>query len=267
MIRQIYAMQELPMEELQQIGLAEGMKLRLDHDDLDALLAGRRTDMLRLENLEWDDMKIAQLDAKLSLERQPDGSVGLLLHPIRREPLAPEYLTRDEAEGLEKGDTVNVLKKIKDDNGNEREVLVEFDKDTNEFVVSDTENIEAPEEINGVPLTAEQKEKFRKGKEVKVDEDGTTVQYAATEKQGMRSDKLHLIASIVIDGGISFVLYKAMHALWGQKLDKNREKDKENQAGKNYDEAFQKYQQQQARTTMRPVAEEQEQEIDHGMSR
>jgi hypothetical protein len=265
MIRQIYSLQELPMEELQQIGLAEGQKLRLDHDDLDALLAGRRTDMLRLEALVLDDMKIEQLDAKLSLERKEDGTVGLLLHPIRREPVAPEYLTRDEAEGLEKGETVNVLKKIYDGEGHQRDVLVEFDRDTNEFVVSDTKNIEAPEEINGVPLTAEQKEKFRKGKEVKVDEDGTAIQYAATEKQGMRSDKLHLVASIVIDGGISYVLYKTMHALWGQKHDKD--KDKANEAGKKYSEAFQKFQQQQARTTMRPVAEEVQEVIDSSISR
>ena len=254
------------MEELQQIGLAEGQKLLLDHDDLDALLAGRRTDMLRLENLIFDDMKIGQLDAKLSLERRDDGTVGLLLHPIHREPLAPDYLTQDEIEALEKGDAVNILKKIYDGEGHEREVLVEFDRDTNEFIVSDTENIEAPEEINGVPLTAEQKEKFRKGKEVKVAEDGTTIQYAAKEKQGIRSDKLHLIASIVIDGGLSYVLYKTMHALWGQKP-KDKDKDKTNEAGKKYQEAFQKYQQQEARTTMRPVAEEVDEEIDQGLSR
>lgn len=265
MIRQIYSLQELPMEELQQIGLAEGQKLRLDHDDLDALLAGRRTDMLRLEGLTFDDMKIEQLDAKLSLEQTEDGTVGLLLHPIRREPVAPEYLTRDEAEGLEKGDTVNVLKMVYDGEGHEREVLVEFDRDTNEFVVSDTANIEVPEEINSVPLTAEQKEKFRKGKEVKADEDGTTIQYAATEKQGMRSDKLHFIASLMIDGGISFVLYKTMHALWGQKPDK--EKDKGNEVGKKYREAFQKFQQQHARTTMQPVAEDVHEEIDNSISR
>ena len=255
------------MEELQQIGLADGNKLLLDHDDLDALLAGRRTDMLRLENLILDDMKIAGLDAKLSLERQPDGSVGLLLHPIHREPLAPEYLTRDEAEGLKKGDTVNVLKTLKNDAGYDHDVLVEFDKDTNEFVVSDAENIEAPQEINGVPLTAEQKEKFRKGKEVKVDEDGTTIQYAATEKQGIRSDKLHLIASIVIDGGISYVLYKTMHALWGRKEAQTKEAGKANEAGKQYREAFEKYRQQQARTTMRPVAAEVSEEAEQGMSR
>jgi hypothetical protein len=263
MIRQIFALQELPIEELQQIGLAEGRSLRLDHDDLDALLAGRRTDMLRLEGLAFDDMKIEQLDAKLSLKRNEDNSVSLLLHPIRRDPLAPEYLTRDEAEGLEKGDTVNLLKTIYDDDGNKREVLVEFDKDTNEFIISDTAGIEAPEEINGVPLTADQKERFRKGKEVKVDEDGTTVQYAAQEKQGMRSDKLHLIASIVIDGGISYVMYKAMHALWGEKHDPKTE----NNVGKNYHEAFQKFKQQEGRANMRPVAEEKGEEVNQGYSR
>lgn len=251
------------MEELQQIGLAEGYQLALGHDDLDALLAGRRTDMVILENLAFDDMKIERLDAKLSLERHPNGSVGLLLHPIHREPEAPEYLSRDEAEGLEKGDTVNLLKKVYDGEGDEREVLVEFDRDTNEFIVSDTENIEAPEEINGVPLTAEQKERFRKGKEVKVDEDGTTVQYAAKEKQGMRSDKLHLVASILIDGGISYLMYKAMHALWGQKHDPN----KENNVGKNYQEAFAKYKQQEGRAGMRPVAEEEGEGFNQGYSR
>jgi hypothetical protein len=263
MIRQIFALQELPMEELQQIGLAEGLNLRLDHDDLDALLAGRRTDMLRLKDLTLDDMRIKLLDAKLSLERQPDGTVVLKLHPIHRAPEVPPYLTRDEVEGLEKGDTVNVLKKVYDDDGHAREVLVEYDKETNEFIVSDTENIEAPEEINGVPLTAEQKERFRKGKQVKVDEDGTTVQYAAQEKQGMRSDKLHLIASIVIDGGISYVMYKAMHALWGEKHDPKTE----NNTGKNYQEAFQKYKQQEGRASMRPVAEEKAEEVNQGYSR
>ena len=57
------------MEELQQIGLAEGRALRLDHDDLDALLAGRRTDMLRLEG------RAATIDVEeqlLTYEEDPD---------------------------------------------------------------------------------------------------------------------------------------------------------------------------------------------------
>ena len=263
MIRQIYALQELPMEELQQIGLADGQKLSLDHDDLDALLAGRRTSMLRLEGLAFDDMKIDQLDAKLSLQRQPDATVCLLLHPINREPEAPAYLTRDEVDALEKGGKANLLKTLEDPEGNKYDVLIEFDKDTNEFIVSDADNIEAPQEINGVPLTPEQKERFRKGKEVKVDEDGTTIQYAAQEAQGMRSDKLHMIASILIDGGISYVIYKAMHALWGQKHDPK----KENNVGKNYQEAFEKYKRQEGRANMRPVTEEKAAGVNQGYTR
>lgn len=142
------------MEELQQIGLADGHKLKLDHDDLDALLAGRRSSMLRLEDLAFDDMQIKQLDAKLSLKRNADESVSLLLHPIHREPEAPAYLTRDEVEALEKGEKANLLKTLEDPQGNKYDVLIEFDKDTNEFIVSDTDHIEGPEQVNGVPLTA-----------------------------------------------------------------------------------------------------------------
>jgi hypothetical protein len=262
MIRQVFKLQELPMGELQKIGLAENNKLLLDPDDLNALLSGRRTDMLRLEDLEMDGLKIGQLDAKLSLSRDTDGSVSLLLHPIHREPEAPQYLTRTEAEMLEKGDAVNLLKTIYDDDGHAREVLVEFDKDTNEFIVSDTEKIEAPEEINGVPLTAEQKERFRKGKEVTTD-DGTAIQYAAPEKQGIRSDKLALLASILVDGGVSYVLYKGLHALYGQKNDK----DKASETGKNFQTAFEKWQQQEARSHVSPVAEDADEEIDQTISR
>ena len=35
---------------------------------------------------------------------------------------------------------------------------MEYDADTNEFIVTDTENVIAPEEVNDQPLTAEQKE-------------------------------------------------------------------------------------------------------------
>lgn len=251
------------MEELQQIGLADGQKLKLDHDDLDALLAGRRTSMLRLEDLAFDDMQIKQLDAKLSLQRNADESVSLLLHPIHREPEAPAYLTASEVEALEKGEKANILKTLEDPQGNQYDVLIEFDKDTNEFIVSDTDHIEAPEQVNGVPLTAEQKKNFKKGKEVQT-EDGTTIQYAASEKQGIRSDKLHLVVSIVLDGGLSFMLYKAVHALWGQKHDPK----KENNVGTKYAEAFEKYKQQEGRARMRPVFEgKAEEQVNQGYTR
>ncbi len=235
MIKQIYNIQDLPVGDLERIGLAKNGIVMLDHDDLTALLSGRRTDMLRLENLKTDGLQIPALDAKLSLKPDAEGKLQLLLHPIYREPEVPAFLTDTQAEMLEKGEVPNLQQMIFDGEGNPREVLIEFDKDTNEFVVTDTERIQAPDEINDIPLTAEQKKRYMKGEEVET-QDGTTIQYSGTEKQGIRSDKLALIASILIDGGISYLLYKGLHALYGKKQDqehganyqqalKNRQKD------------------------------------------
>lgn len=217
------------MEQLQQLGLAEWNVLHIDDDDLTALLNGRRTDMLRLENLEQQGLHIPALDAKLSLRRNEDGGVDLLAHPIYKYAERPEYLTDTEIESLEKGDAVNVVKTITGDGGAKREVLVEFDKETNEFIVVDTGKVEPPEEINGIPLTKKQKENYRKGKEVET-EDGTTIQYSAKDKQAIRADRLALIASVLIDGGVSYVLFKGLNALF------NKPQHKE--PGRNFHKAF-----------------------------
>jgi len=49
--------------------------------------------------------------------------------------------------------------------------------------------------------------------------DGTKVQYTATNREGLRANKIMLIASVVFDGGISFVLYHGLKALFGQEHD------------------------------------------------
>jgi hypothetical protein len=264
MIKQVFNKRDIPVDELERMGLAKDGVVLLDVDDLNALLAGRRTDMLRLEHLELDGVHIEALDAKMSLRRAKDGQVELLLHPIYREPEVPSFLTSTQAEMLEKGEIINLQKMIFDDEGHAKEVLVEFDKDTNEFIITDTEKIQAPDQVNGVPLTEEQKEKYRKGKEVQVDQDGTTLQYSGTEKQGMRSDKLALIASILIDGGVSYMLYKGLNALFGQK----EEQDTKRGVGKNYHEAMKNMQEQEARrpgTVLQP-GEDFEDEQSHSMS-
>jgi len=238
MIKQVFKRQELPWDELQKLGLAKDGRLLLDEDDITSLLSGRRTDMLRLENLRRDGLHIPMLDSKLSLVRNELGEVELRAHPIYKEPVVPSYLTDTEAEMLEKGDAVNLEKTIDDGKGGKIDVIIEFDRDTNEFITVDTDGILIPEGINGKPLTAEQKERYRKGKEVKTD-DGTTLQYSATEKQGIRSDRLALVASILIDGGITYVLYKGLNALFN--------KPQEKEPGKNYAKALDEFNKQQAK--------------------
>lgn len=222
MNQQLFEEQDLPIEDLQKIGLAENGKLHLDSDDLNALLYGRRTNMLRLENLNSEGFNIPALDAKLSLKPDADGNLQLLLHPIYKEAKSPSWLTNTEAEELEKGEMVNMEKTIFDDEGSLKDVLVEFDKETKEFIITDTEKVQAPDKVNNEPLTAEQKERYRKGKEVELS-DGTRFQFSAADPKGLRSNRLQLIASIVIDGGLSYVLYKGLNALFGHKQEKSAE--------------------------------------------
>ena len=67
MIKQVFNKRDIPVDELERMGLAKDGVVLLDVDDLNALLAGRRTDMLRLEHLEMDGVHIEALDAKMSL--------------------------------------------------------------------------------------------------------------------------------------------------------------------------------------------------------
>jgi hypothetical protein len=74
--------------------------------------------------------------------------------------------------------------------------------------------------VNGEFLTAAQKENYRKGKEVQI-ADGTRFNYSATDSKGVRSNKLALIASLLIDGGLTYIAYRALNAIFGHKRDGN----------------------------------------------
>jgi hypothetical protein len=210
-MHQIFKENEIPVTELDRVGLLKDGQPMLRDEDLNALLSGGITRTLHLRNFEEDDIKISLLDAKLSMQRNEKGQIELLYHPVYREHTRPDYLTEDEAEKLIDGETVNLDKVIKID-GQEKEVLIEFDKDTKEFVITDIEGIIAPDFVNNEALTAEQKLKFKKGKEVELS-DGTKFRFTNTDSNGLRSNKLHLVVSLLLDGGMSYMLYKGLKAL------------------------------------------------------
>ncbi|OKS86672.1 DUF4099 domain-containing protein [Mucilaginibacter polytrichastri] len=218
-----YNEKDLPMKELETIGLAEKGQLLINVNDLKALLSGRRTGLLNLKNLEAENIKIKALDAKISLQPAGNGKTELLVHPIYRKPATPDFLEDFEAKELEKGEVASLLKVTKDRKGDTKEVLVEYDPETREFIISDTEKVMAPDMINGEKLTPAQKENYRKGKEVALTDD-TKLNYSGKDVNGIRSNKLALIASIIIDGGISYMLYTGLNAMFGEKHDETTAK-------------------------------------------
>jgi hypothetical protein len=218
-----YKESDLPLKELETIGLAANGQLLLNINDLKALLSGRRTGLMNLKNLEAENIKIESLDGKLSLRTNEQGKIELLIHPIYRKPATPGFLEDFEAKQLEKGDVANILKVTTDGKGDKKEVLVEYDPETREFIVSDTEKIMAPDMVNGEHLTAAQKENYRKGREVKLD-DHTKLNYSGSDLNGIRSNRLALVASILIDGGLSYMLYTGLNAMFGKKHDPEKAK-------------------------------------------
>lgn len=216
MNNEIYNKENLPLKDLEKIGLATKNNILINPDDLHALLSGRRTGMIKIHNLSAENIHIKELDAKLSLRSIGQGKLELLLHPIYKEAIHPEYLSKVEADQLEKGAAANVLKTLEDENGRYKDFIIEFDQDTKEFIVTDTEKIRIPDLVNNIPLTELQKEEFRQGKVVPLD-DGTSFTYTGIDRQDLRSNKIALVISILIDGGLSYLVYQGIMALHGLK--------------------------------------------------
>ncbi|GAA3989423.1 DUF3945 domain-containing protein [Mucilaginibacter dorajii] len=209
---------DLPIEDLGTIGLAAGGQLLLNVDDLKALLSGRRTSLLELHDLEAGNVKIKSINAKISLKPNEKGQVDLLIHPIYRNAEIPDLLTDTEARQLQTGEIGSLLRITLDNQGKKKEMLVEYDPETKEFIVSDTDKILAPDMVNNEFLTPAQKENYRKGREVEI-ADGTRFNYSGTDRQGIRSNKLALVASVLIDGGLSYLVSRGLNALFNQKRD------------------------------------------------
>jgi hypothetical protein len=69
MFQEVFEEEDIPVAEFENIGLSKDGRISLAEHDLKALLSGGRTNLLRLHDLEDGDVKIMNLDAKLSLQR------------------------------------------------------------------------------------------------------------------------------------------------------------------------------------------------------
>jgi len=117
------------------------------------------------------------------------------------------------------------IKDYEEGKKHEKTLLFEYDEETKSFVGVDSESITVPETVNGQHLTPEQKREFREGKAVAFP-DGTAIQASPKEKNMLRSNRKFLIASVLLDGGTSFLLYQALKALFkGGKQEKQKEKE------------------------------------------
>ncbi len=87
-------------------------------------------------------------------------------------------------------------------------VLIEYDENSKSFAIVDSNKIPLIQAVNGRKLTKEQQEDLKEGKEITLDDD---IKLQASPKSGQlfSSNKKLLICSMLLDGGLSFMMIKA----------------------------------------------------------
>jgi hypothetical protein len=68
--------------------------------------------------------------------------------------------------------------------------------------------------VNGEILSEKKKKAFQNGEVVELN-DGTRIQHSSTDSKGIRSDRKALILSVLLDGGISYLLLRGLRNLSG----------------------------------------------------
>ena len=211
----------LPMEDLKIFGIYRDGKYTIPEEQIKALKDGRMTDIVELRNLKGKDIEIESLPARLSIVRGDNGNPTLRIDPVYREPNAHPQLSHDERQRLIRAEIANIKKSYVDKDGNVRTEIIEYDKETKQFMAFDPRNVKAPEAVNEEHLTPDQKRKYKEGEVVELN-DGTAFQFSSIERKNIRSNRSGLVLSVVLDGGISYLLYTGLKRMLGKKSNEEK---------------------------------------------
>jgi len=210
-----FSQNELPFKALETLGLFVKGEMLLEDVDFKALLSGRRTSLVSLSGLSTALIQIEKLDARLSLMRSPKGEVELRLHPIYKNAQGHALLSGHEAALLSSGKKDFVQKTFQDSTGGTSLMNFEYDALTRDFITYFPDEVQAPDRVNGFPLSAEQRMQFKRGEVLELD-DGTRFQHRASESKGMLSNRAALVLAVTAAGGSSYLLVRGIGSLKGE---------------------------------------------------
>lgn len=164
---------ELPIKQLNQLGLNEKMILSLDPKEIDKMMKGRLSPLianLTLKNVK--NGKDVQFPGKIRFLRAENGEVQLLAYPVNKE-LKNEYgLTKQDYEKLKNGEVILTTYNDKDGVKN---VYLQADRETNTIMAMKEKELRVPNAIGDVLLGEDQKEQFRKGLPIEIERGDTKI--------------------------------------------------------------------------------------------
>src|SRR5699024_11979033 len=133
---------QIPVKEMQAVGLHDGKQFKISDDIKDQLLKGQITDFVTLESIQVNDEKI-NIDTKLSLQETENGA-GLFFHPIYAREQKHELLSDEEQQNFKSGvntKNISVYGKIveygeapyKFDEKNKKSFFIQLEKENGEI--------------------------------------------------------------------------------------------------------------------------------------
>jgi hypothetical protein len=159
---------ELPYNLLNDIGIAKSAFLALPVSALDRLMTGRLSPLLRC-NLKTDKNDYDFLAKILFLKK--DGAVELKIFPVRKEIESEISLSAKEIKRLKNGEVVQ--KRINDDKRTYS--FVQLDRETNNIISANINQVYIPQRINNVDLTKQQIDKLKNGEPIEVRNNDNTI--------------------------------------------------------------------------------------------
>ncbi|ALR29221.1 hypothetical protein ATE47_01135 [Chryseobacterium sp. IHB B 17019] len=162
-----YKAEEIDWDTMSKLGLT---KEKLEKNNLlDGLLKGYKTNDLVPISLNLGTA-ITRLDARLSLQRDPEGNVVMAIHGIRKEPslsypfFGHEFTKEDKDNLLKTGNMGRVVDLQFPKSTEKTPAIISIDKKTNEIVALRADKIKVPDEYKQVKLTEDQKKTLMEGK-------------------------------------------------------------------------------------------------------
>lgn len=207
----------LPMDDLKLFGIYRNGTFTIPEEQVRALKNGGMTDIIELKDLKSKerDIHIEKLPARLSIVKGDDGKPSLRIDPVYIRENDHPLLTDLEKTRLIREEMANIKKDYVDQQGNIQSRVIEYDQHTKQFVSFDPNKVKPPIAVDGETLTPEKKRKYQEGELVEL-EDGTQFQIRASDRRGVRSNKTGLVLSVLIDGGISYLLVTGIQRLLGK---------------------------------------------------
>jgi hypothetical protein len=210
-MRNSFALYELSGSEMRSLGLYDQYgDLTIEPEDLEVLLSGRRTSLMRLHDLTSHGMNIAQMDAKLSLHRDGDGQALIRVHPVYHKPKLPFAGEDDSIQALLDGKQLHVRYMMATavappDVSKQFEYILEYDAETREFISYAPEDVAIPDRINGFELSSAQRADFSRAIPLTLP-DGTSLVYKATDSNGLSANRSSIILFKDTDDGKRYEL-------------------------------------------------------------